>query len=358
MIPIAKPNLTKDEEEAVLKVIRSGMIAMGEQVHELEENFSKKFGYKHTIATSSGTSALHAALVAHEITRGDEVITTPFTFIATANTILAVGAKPVFVDIDPLTYNIDPTQIKDAITDKTKAIMPVHLYGYPCNMDEIKEIADKNDLIIIEDACQAHGAKYKGEYVGSWGTAAFSLYPTKNITSAEGGLITTNDEKVAENARLFINHGQSERYVHTEFGLNFRMTNLHAAIGIVQLSKIDKFTKKRGENAEYLRNNLKNVSLPVEDSKCEHVYHQFTVRVKERRDEIVKKLNEAEIGTGIHYPTPIHKQPYYQKQGYGKLSLPVAEEASKEVVSFPVHPLVTKKDLKHICTTLNKLTSK
>ena len=358
MIPIAKPYLTKEEEEAVLDVIRSGMIAMGEKVQELEEKFSKKFGYKHTIATSSGTSALHTILYAEGIGEGDEIITTPFTFIATANTILAVGAKPVFVDIDPKTFNIDPDQIEKAVTKKTKAIMLVHLYGYPCDMDKIKEVADKNNLIIIEDACQAHGAKYKGKYVGNWGSSAFSLYPTKNITSAEGGLITTNNDTITNKARLFINHGQSERYVHTDFGLNFRMTNIHAAIGIVQLSKIDKFTKKRQGNAKYLRENLKNVELPSYEKEYEHVYHQFTIRVKKDRAQIVEKLNDAGIGAGIHYPTPIHKQPYYKKLGYAKLSLPEAEKASREVLSLPVHPLVSKKDLKYICDTLNKLTSK
>lgn len=355
MIPVAKPSLSKEEENAVIKVLRSGMLALGEEVQKLEEKFSKHFRYKYTVATSSGTTALQIALWAHEIGEGDEVITTPFTFIATANTILAANAKPVFADIDPLTYNIDPEKIEQKITKKTKAIMVVHLYGYPCNMEEISRIAKKHNLVIIEDACQAHGAKFKGKYVGSWGTATFSLYPTKNMTSGEGGLLTTNSKKIAERTKLYRTHGQKEKYLHTEFGLNLRMTNIPAAIGLVQLKKIEKFTKKRQENAKYYLEHLKGVQLPVEENGYDHVYHLFTVRVPKKRDAFAKKLNEAGIGTGIHYPRPIHKQPYYKKIGYSKVSLPEVEKASKEVLSLPVHPEVTKKDLTYICRTFNKL---
>lgn len=354
MIPIAKPSLSKAEEEAVIKVLRSGMLALGEEVQKFEEKFSKYFGYKYTVATSSGTTALQCALWAHNIGRNDEVITTPFTFMATANTILAAGAKPVFVDIDPKTYNIDSNLIEKKITKKTKAIMLVHLYGYPCNMDKISKIAKKHNLVIIEDACQAHGAKFKGKYVGSWGTATFSLYPTKNMTSGEGGLLTTNNKKIAEKARLYRNHGQKEKYLHTEFGLNLRMTNIPAAIGIVQLKKLKRFTRKRQENARYYLKHLKGVQLPIEEKENEHVYHLFTVRVSKRRNLVAGKLNDAGIGTGIHYPRPIHKQPYYKKLGYSKESFPEAERAAKEVLSLPVHPEVTRKDLAYICKTFNK----
>lgn len=355
MIPIAKPSINKVEENAVIKVLRSGMIAMGENVKLFEDNFTKYFGYKYTVATSSGTTALQAALQAHDIKEGDEVITTPFTFIATSNSILDAGARPVFVDIDSQTYNIDPNLIEKKITKRTKAILPVHLYGYPCSMDKISKIAKKHDLVIIEDACQAHGARFKGKYVGNWGTAVFSLYPTKNMTSGEGGLLTTKDKRIAEKARFFINHGQKEKYVHTAFGLNYRMTNIHAAIGLAQLKKLKAFTQKRQKNAKYYRRYLKGVRMPPEEKGNEHVYHLFTIRIKKKRDLIAQKLNDAGIGTGIHYPTPIHKQPYYKKLGYSKQYLPNAEKAAKEVLSLPVHPEVTIKDMNFICKTLNKL---
>jgi perosamine synthetase len=358
MIPIAKPIITKKEKNAVSRVLDSGMLAMGEEVKKLENEFSSMFGYRHAIATSSGTTALQVALYAHDIHEGDEVITTPFTFIATANSILSAGAKPIFVDIDPRTLNINPDLIEEKITKKTKAILPVHLYGQPCNMTKISLIAKKHKLIIIEDACQAHGAKWKKKYVGSWGTTTFSLYPTKNITSGEGGLLTTNNARIAQKVRLLINHGQEIRYKHIEFGLNYRMTNIHAAIGRVQLKKLTLFTKKRQQNAKYFLKHINPKYLLTPKKDVEHVYHQFTLRILKNRDRINQELHKKGIGTGIHYPTPIHKQPFYKKLGYGKTNLPVAEKAAKQVLSIPVHPSLTQQEKEYIVKTVNSLLQK
>ena len=360
MIPVAKPSLDKQEQQAVLDVIKSGMIASGQAVTDFEIAFAKLFNYKHVIACSSGTAALHAALIAHDIGQGDEVITTPFSFIATANTILATGAIPVFVDIDRETFNLDPNLIESKITSKTKAIMPVHLYGHSADNTLINQIAKKHKLLVIEDACQAHGAIYpsfgKSKYVGSQNTASFSLYPTKNMTSAEGGLIVTSNNKIAEKVRQFINHGQSRRYVHTTFGLNYRMTNLHAAIGLEQTKKLPDFTAKRQRNAKYLIKKLTSlqlIKLPVTKPGYTHVYHQFTIRIPEQhRDKIAEKLNQAGIGTGIHYPISIPKQPYYKKLGFGNEKYSQSENAAREVLSLPIHPLVSLKDLDYIAETL------
>ena len=251
MIPIAKPLIGDEEIEEVVKVLKSGFIAQGPKVAEFEEKFAEYIGVKHAVATSSGTTALHTALLALGIKAGDEVVTTPFTFAATSNSVLYVGAKPVFVDVNPETYNIDPEKIAEAITDKTKAIMPVHLYGQPADMDPIREIADENDLKVIEDAAQAHGAVYRGKMVGSMGDAAcFSFYPTKNMTTSEGGMVTTDDGATADAARAIRAHGESQRYTHVMLGYNFRMTDVAAAIGLAQLKKLDTFNGKRIENAK------------------------------------------------------------------------------------------------------------
>lgn len=356
MIPIAKPIIGKEEEEAILEVIASGQLVQGPKVREFEAQFAKLCGVEHAIATSSGTTALHIAMLAHGIGNDDEVITTPFSFIASANCALYVGARPVFVDIEPDYYTIDPAKIEQKITKKTKAIVPVHLYGQSCDMDAILDISKKYGLTIIEDACQAHGAKYKGQAVGSFGTACFSLYATKNITTIEGGMIVTNDADIAEKARLLRNHGSPQTYQHVILGYNMRMVDLSAAIGLVQLKKLQEWNSIRRANAEYLNARLSKVDgliTPKIRSNSEHVFHQYTIRIKER-DLAVQKLKERGIGVGIHYPTPIHKQPLYQQLGYAD-SLPVSETASKEVLSLPIHPSVTKSDLDQIVDTLSNL---
>lgn len=358
MISIAKPIIEAEEKQAVLEVLDSGVLAQGPRVAAFEEAFAKMCGVKHAVATSSGTTALHTALLAHGIGAGDEVITTPFTFIASANSILYTGAKPVFVDILPDTFNIDPGLIEAAITDKTKAIMPVHLFGLSCDMDAILSIAKKHDLAVIEDACQSHGATYKGKIVGSFGTGTFSLYPTKNMTSAEGGMITTDDEALAAECRIIRQHGMRRRYYHDDLGFNFRMTDVHAAIGLEQLKKLERFNQARQRNAAFLSEHLRGVGVPVVPEGCEHVYHQYTVRVPGgKRDALIEHLKKAEIGCGVYYPVPVHKQSYYTQELKYNQSLPVAERAAEEVVSLPVHPSLSPADLESIVASVNEFTA-
>jgi dTDP-4-amino-4,6-dideoxygalactose transaminase len=294
-------------------------------------------------------------LLAHEIGPGDEVITTPFTFIASINSILYVGAKAVLVDIEEETFNIDPAQIEGAVTPRTKAIMPVHLYGYPCDMDPILEIAERHNLAVIEDAAQAVGATYKGRPVGGFGTACFSLYATKNVMSGEGGMITTLDPAVAERARMIRSHGMRRRYYHDMVGYNFRLSDLHAAIGVVQMDRLGDLTAKRRVNAAYLSANLSGVKIPTVRKGYEHVWHQYTIRVEGDRDAKVRQLAEGGVGTGIFYPVPAHKQNHLQPLGYGELHLPVAEKLAQAVISLPVHPLLTQTDLEKIVYEVNRL---
>jgi len=356
MICIAKPIIGKEEQDAILEVINSGQLVQGARVREFEARFAQLCGAEHAIATSSGTTALHIALLAHEIGVGDEVITSPFSFIASANCALYVGARPVFADIEPDYFTIDPARIEERITPRTKAILPVHLYGQACDMDPILEIARKHNLAIIEDACQAHGAMYKNRPVGSFGTACYSLYATKNITTIEGGMIVTNDAQVAERARLLRNHGSPRTYEHVILGYNMRTTDLAAAIGLVQLDKLKQWNDIRRENAAYLSANLgklPGVVVPKIREGCEHIFHQYTIRISDR-DAAAQKMRDKGVGVGIHYPTPIHKQPLYKQLGYDD-SLPVAEAASREVLSLPVHPSLSKDDLKSIVDAVASL---
>jgi dTDP-4-amino-4,6-dideoxygalactose transaminase len=349
MIPIAKPMLGKEEIDAVIEVLNSGMIAQGPKVEELELAFAEYTGCEYAAAVNSGTAALHIALLAHGIGKEDEVITTPFSFVATANSVLYTGAKPVFADIESDTYNIDPERIQEKITPKTKAILPVHLYGHPADMKAIMEIADDNKLIMIEDACQSHGAECLGKRVGSFGTGAFSFYPTKNMTTSEGGMLTTDDKEIAEKAKMIRAHGSKIRYLHEMLGFNLRMTDIAAAIGLVQLGKLEGFTATRQKNAEILSAGLKGISgiiPPVTKAGCTHVFHQYTVRA-EKRDQLAAFLKEKEIGTGVHYPISIHKQPVYRELGY-RDSLPVSEKAAEEVLSLPVNPALSRTDLQEI----------
>jgi dTDP-4-amino-4,6-dideoxygalactose transaminase len=356
MIPVAKPLIADEEVEEVIKVLRSGFIAQGPQVADFEEKFANYVGTKHAVAVSSGTTALHLSLLAAGVTSGDEVITTPFSFAATGNCALYVGARPVFSDIEPKTFNLNPEKIEDAITEKTKAILPVHLYGQPAEMDRINEIALENELVVIEDAAQAHGAMYNNKMAGSLGDmACFSFYPTKNMTTSEGGMITTDNSEMADLARILRAHGEKERYEHVVLGYNFRMTDIAAAIGRVQLKRLPELNQKRIENAQYLSEHVKNIygiSAPYVSPKVLHVYHQYTLRVADgRRDLLMEKLNRNGIGTGIHYPKPIYAQKLYRDLGYKNHCLE-AERASSEVLSLPVHPLLTGEELEKIVITL------
>jgi len=358
MISIAKPLIGDEEKQAVLEVLDSGILAQGPRVKAFEEAFATMCGVKHAIATTSGTTALHTSLLALGIGPGDEVITSPFTFIASANSILFVGARPVFVDIEANTFNINPDLIEAAITPHTKAIMPVHLFGLSCNMQPIMEISKKHNLQVIEDACQSHGATYHERKVGSFGTGTFSLYPTKNITSAEGGMITTSDDQIAESCRVIRQHGMRRRYYHDELGFNFRMTDVHAAIGLAQLKKLELFNDRRQENATYLSNHLQGVVTPCIPPGSEHVFHQYTIRVPDgRRDNLMIHLQEQGIGSGVYYPVPIHQQTYYMNDLGYRQSLPESEKATREVLSLPVHPALSKADLQSIVSVVNEFMS-
>lgn len=362
MIPIAKPFIGDEEIKEVEAVLRSGFIAQGPKVAEFEEKFAEYIGTRHAIATSSGTTALHVALLCAGIGKDDEVITTPFSFAATANSILYAGGKPVFVDIDPKTYNINPEKIEEAITDKTKAIMPVHLYGQPADMDQICKIAEDHDLKVIEDAAQAHGAIYHGRKVGSIGDmACFSFYPTKNITTGEGGIITTDDDAFDKDARVIRAHGESERYEHVTLGYNFRMTDIAAAIGVVQIKRLEEFNEKRIENAEYLTehiNSIEGIEPPYVAENVRHVFHQYTVRVADgKRDELKEFLNNEGVGTGVHYPRTIYNQKLYEDLGY-TADCPEAEKAAAEVLSLPVNPTLTAEDFGKIVSVLQDASDK
>lgn len=356
MIPLSKPYIGEEEKQLVMEVLNSGMLAQGPKVAALEKRFAELSNVKHAIATSSGTTALHIALLAHGIGPGDEVITTPFTFIASASSVLFTGAKPVFVDVDEETFNINPALIEEAITPRTKAILPVHLYGYVCDMDALMAIAEKHNLVIIEDACQAVGATYHNKVAGSFGTGTFSLYATKNVMSGEGGMITTNDDNFAETCKLLRSHGMKVRYYHDMLGYNFRMTDLHAAIGLAQMERLAPFTEKRRHNAQYLSENIKSVITPKVKEGYGHVWHQYTIRVDggRDRDAAIKKLTEGGVGTGIFYPVPAHQQSYIVEM-LGSVHLPVAEKLAKEVISLPVHPQLSQADLETIVAEVNKL---
>jgi len=355
MIPIAKPMMGEEEKRAVLEVLDSGMLAQGPRVEKFEQAFAEMCGVRFAVATSSGTTALHTSLMTHGIGESDEVITSSFTFIASANSILYTGAKPVFVDIDARTYNIDPAKIEAAINNKTKAIMPVHLFGLSCDMGAIMDLVKKHNLILIEDACQSHGATYKGKKVGSFGTGTFSLYPTKNMTSAEGGMITTDDEKFAGECRIIRQHGMRQRYYHDDLGFNFRMSDVHAAIGHEQLKKLPRFNEARQRNAAFLSKHLEGVVVPTVPKGCEHVYHQYTVRVPGgKRDALIEHLKNNGIGCGVYYPVPVHKQNYYLKELGYKQTLPETERASAEVLSLPVHPGLSPADLESIVGAVNE----
>lgn len=354
-ITLNKIIFDREEKLAVDRVLDSGRLAQGKIVEEFEKKFADFIGVKHALAVTNGTAALHLAMLALGIGKGDEVITVSFSFIATANAILYTGAKPVFVDVEEKTFNLDPKLIEDKITSKTKAILPVHLYGLPASMEQIMKIARKHNLPVVEDACQAHGAEIAGKKVGSIGMAScFSFYPTKNMTTGEGGMITTNNVKLAERIRLLRNHGMRERYRHEIIGYNLRMTELAAAIGLKQLKKLPGFNKQRTANAIFLSKQLqrvKGIVIPAASKSFKSVWHQYTVRVnssyKLSREKLMKKLNSKNIETALYYATPIHRQPAYRRFGYAN-NLPVTEKLSREVLSLPVRPGLTKSQLKYI----------
>ncbi|HSP55776.1 MAG TPA: DegT/DnrJ/EryC1/StrS family aminotransferase [Dehalococcoidia bacterium] len=355
-VPLVRPIIGRAEITAVNRVLRSGQIAQGACVAQFEAEFAAMCGVHEAIAVNSGTAALFIALLAHGIGPGDEVITSPFTFAATANAVLMTGATPVFADIRETDFNIDPDQIPARITPRTKAIIPVHLYGHPADMTRISEIAQERGVTVIEDACQAHGAEWQGRRVGSFGTGCFSFYPTKNITTGEGGMVTTNDPQIAQRLHRLRSHGADRAYYHTELGYNFRMTDISAAIGLAQLGRLDTFTRKRRANARYYGAHLTGVIIPVELDGARHVYHQYTVRVPEGRDLLQAKLAEQGIGSAVYYPVPLHHQPFYRELGYAD-SLPVAEAMARQVLSLPIWPGLTVSQRERVARAVAALAS-
>jgi perosamine synthetase len=351
-IAIASPQLGEEERQAVLAVLDSGQLAQGPVVEDFEHAFAAYCGVRHAIAVANGTAALHLALLGHGLQEGDEVITTPFTFVASANAALFVGARPVFVDIDRTTYNLDPERVEAAITPRTRALMPVDLYGHPADIGELRDIAGRHGLIVIEDACQSHGATIDGVKTGALGVSAtFSFYPTKNMTTSEGGMVTTDDAELAGKVRLLRQHGSSKRYWHELLGFNYRLTELAAAIGLAQLAKLDRFNQARRRNAAILSQGLAGIEgleTPLERQGYQHVYHQYTVGIDKDRDRVQERLAQAGIGTAVHYPVPVHQQPLYGDLGYGSQSFPIAERAARQVLSLPVHPGLTDADLERI----------
>lgn len=353
-IHAAKPLIGDEEREAVDRVLRSGMVAQGPEVEAFEREFAEFFVEgRETVAVNSGTSGQHLGLLAAGIGQGDEVIVPSFTFAATGNSVALTGATPVFADIDPDTFTLDPQSVRASITDRTKGIMPVHLYGHPFIADGIERIAQEHNLQIFEDAAQAHGASQDGRPVGTFGTfAMFSLYPTKNMTSGEGGMVTCVNGELARNVRLLRNQGMETQYANEIIGFNTRMTDIHAAIGREQLRKVGAWTRIRQRNAAFLTSALKEVdgvTVPIVRPGAVHVYHQYTVRVDAgERDRIRTVLrDEHQVGTGVYYPIPNHRLPSLAPYASG-LDLPQTEKASSEVLSLPVHPSLTENDLDRI----------
>jgi len=360
-IPVARPAIGQDEISAVTAVLESGMLASGERVAEFERNFADYCGSTHAVAINNGTAALHAALLAADIGQGDEVIVPSFTFFATASAVSMTGAKPVFVDVHERTFNIDPAQVENAVTPRTKAVIGVHLFGQPFDVAGVKHVCESHNLTLIEDAAQAQGAISHGERAGAMGhMGCFSFYATKNMTTGEGGMVTTSDKAFNERLRLLINHGQSEKYLHTRIGYNYRLTDVAAAIGLVQLKKLEKFNMRRRKNAEYFDSHIsvKGLLTPEIAQGTHHVYHQYVIRLTDefpmKRADFIEYLKAKGIGTAVHYPIPLHHQPVYARANEPD-SCPVSTRLAGSVLSIPVHPLLDQKELAYICDTINRV---
>ncbi|TDD73205.1 DegT/DnrJ/EryC1/StrS family aminotransferase [Actinomadura darangshiensis] len=354
-IPAASPVIGEAEIEAAVRVLRSGRVVQGPEVAAFEEEFSEVVAGRHCVAVNSGTSALHLALMALGIGPGDEVIVPSFTFAASANAVRLVGAEPVFVDIEPGSFCVEPDAVAAAIGPKTAAIMPVHLYGHPAAMDRIGPLAEQHGLAIVEDAAQAHGASLGGVAAGAMGTVGcFSFYPTKNMHALEGGMITTADAETARTLRLLRNQGMEQRYANEIVGANMRLTDVAAAIGRVQLTQLDGWTEQRRSNAAFLDAKITAAVTPPVADDARHVYHQYTVRVQER-EAVQEYLNERQIGNAVYYPTPVHRLLPYLKDGSPdpRWDLPETERAAAEVLSLPVHPSLSEDQLARVADAVN-----
>ncbi len=366
MIAINIPKIGEEEIKAVVKVMRGGpltnALGAGPMVTQFEKNFAKFAGVKHAIAVNTGTAALHSAIVASGVQQGDEVILPSFTFVATAEAVVMAGGKPVFTDIDPETYNISTVEINKNITKKTKAIMPVDLYGLSADIKPIREIAAKHDLAVVEDAAQAHGAIYNGKPAGVFADAAcWSLYASKNMTTGEGGVTTTDNDETAETLRLIRTHGEKAKYASLMLGCNYRMSEIQAAIGLVQLEKLPSFVARRRENAKRLTRLLaktERLQLPEETKDRQHSWYLYTVRLRNapqnQRNKIVEELRRNGIGAEVYYVNPVHLMPYYRER-FGDRTLPETEKAAKQVFSLPIHPSVTKAQVDYIGKSLLNL---
>ncbi|MBD3406833.1 MAG: aminotransferase class V-fold PLP-dependent enzyme [Candidatus Lokiarchaeota archaeon] len=376
MIYVAKPIVESEEIQAVKEVLKSGMLAEGKVSREFEKKYSEYIGVKYSTVTSNGTTALHTALEAMNIQPGDEVITSPFTFIASANTIAMIGAIPIFVDIDPFTYNIDPELIEAAITPKTKAIMPVHIFGMPADMKQIMEIAEKHDLLVLEDACQAHGAEIGGRKVGSFGdAAAFSFYATKNMMTGEGGMITTNNEELYDNATMVKNHGRGKKggYSHFQIGYNFRMLDIVSALGIVQLERLPDVIRAQRKNAEEFSKVVNEIDVLTPQKELDgmksayHVYAPVLDSDYLTRDDVIDKFRNHDIGARSVYTLPCHKQDTYLNisswrwakfvdyPDYSKLQLPNSERIGNQHFQIPSHASINEDERKQILTAIQDI---
>ncbi|GGK12318.1 aminotransferase DegT [Pilimelia terevasa] len=354
-IPPARPVIGEAEIEAAVRVLRSGMVVQGPEVAAFEQEFSELVEGRHCVAVNSGTSALQLTLLALGYGPGDEIIVPSFSFAASGNAVRLVGATPVFVDIAPDSFCLDPAAVAAAVTPRTVAVMPVHLYGHPAAMDKIMEIAAKHGLGVVEDAAQAHAAALHGTPVGAWGTAGcFSFYPTKNMHSLEGGMVTTGDAQLARTLRLLRNQGMEQRYANEIVGANMRLTDVAAAIGREQLKQLSGWTKQRQANAAYLDEHITAAATPPVAEGATHVYHQYTVRVAGDRDAFTARLRDKGVGSGVYYPTPIHRLlPYLVDGEPGPWDLPETERAAREVVSLPVFPSLTADQLARIADGVN-----
>lgn len=354
-------SIKNEVDSAVLNVLANCQFVLGKEVADFEERFADYCGVKHAVALNSGTSALHLALLAAGIGPGDEVITVGMTFVATVAAILYAGAKPVLVDVDPVTWNLDPKQLAKALTPRTKAIIPVHLHGLMADMDPICEFAKQHGLIVIEDACQAHGAMYKGKRAGSMGTmSAFSFYPGKNLGAyGEAGALVMQDAQLAKTVRMLRDFGQDSKYHHQFRGFNYRMEAIQGAVLGVKLKYLEQWTEQRRQAAQWYFKHLQNNSalqLPNPPQDSRHVYHVFAVLTQER-DAVQQQLHERGVATNIHYPIPVHLQPAYADLGYGKGSLPVSERLAKEFLSLPMYPELTAEQVTQVCDALRKTVS-
>ena len=360
MIQLAKPFIGAEEKEAVCKVLDTGFIVSGEIVTEFEERFASYNGTKHGIATTSGTTALETAMRALGIGPGDKVLTTPFSFIASANSIIYTGAEPVFADVDPETFSMDPEKADEVLrnTSGIKAILVVHLFGRSCDMDAFKELAERYKVFLIEDCAQSHGAVWNGRKTGSFGDiSCFSFYATKNMTTGEGGMVLTDSDVLSKKCRMLINHGMEVRYYHDEIGHNYRMTNIAGAIGLCQLDKLPYMNGKRKEIAEFYDTHIDNEAIILPKPIDGHVYHQYTIRVGDgKRDAFVKHLEENRVGYGIFYPLTIPEQKCYSSYGFS-LDYPAADMLKTQVVSLPIHPGLTEDEIVRVAETVNSFNS-